>query len=99
MLERYEWDKAKNLQNIAKHHIDFVEAVLIFESPVLEKVDRRYGEERIAAIGITNGVELFVVYTWRGRNRRIISARRASRRERQKYSEILAQAREKEGED
>jgi uncharacterized protein len=77
----YEWDAAKNTENLTKHEIDFADAVLIFDRPVVEAPDRRkdYGEERITAIGIANGVELFVVYTPRRNNRRIISARRASR--------------------
>jgi hypothetical protein len=43
----FEWDAAKNTANLAKHGIDFHDAVRIFEGPVLEKTDRRqdYGEE------------------------------------------------------
>jgi uncharacterized protein (DUF4415 family) len=59
--------------------------------PDARNVDRRrdYGEERIAAIGIAGGIELFVVYTMRGRNRHLISARRANKREREKYRQAL----------
>jgi uncharacterized protein len=66
-----EWDLAKNEANLVKHGIDFADAVVIFDGPVLEKVDKRrnYGEERIAAVGVANELELFVVYTMRGRNR------------------------------
>jgi len=47
--------------------------------------DRRrdYGEERVIAIGEVDGEVLVVVYTDRGNTRRIISARRANRKERQ----------------
>ena len=31
---RYEWDKAKNRSNIAKHGIDFADAVAVFEGPL-----------------------------------------------------------------
>jgi uncharacterized DUF497 family protein len=31
---RYEWDKAKNRSNIAKHGIDFADAVAVFEDPL-----------------------------------------------------------------
>jgi uncharacterized protein len=51
---------------------------------------RDYGEERITALGIVQRFELFVVYTMRGRNRRIISARRASRHERETYYQAVA---------
>jgi uncharacterized DUF497 family protein len=42
---------------------------------VIEQIDtrRKYGEQRIAAVGVVNGKELLLVYTWRGPNRRIIS--------------------------
>jgi uncharacterized DUF497 family protein len=60
---------------------------LIFEGPVLERNDVRkdYGEQRIQAIGKVDGDSLFVVYTWRGATRRIISARLANRSERDAY--------------
>jgi uncharacterized DUF497 family protein len=90
---KYEWDAA----NLTKHGIDFEDAIAIFDGPVLEKVDKRidYGEERFAAVGIAHGLELFVVYTWRGRNRRLISARRASRDERKPYYQAVTGASEK----
>ncbi len=83
----FEWDTAKNAANIAKHRIDFGDAVRIFEGPVLEQIDHRrdYSEERVAVTGVVMGLELFMVYTVRGDNRRIISARRASRNERDAY--------------
>ena len=94
---KYEWDAAKNAANIAKHGVDFQDAIAIFEGPVIERADNRreYGEERIAAIGIVQSIEFFVVYTMRGQNRRIISARRASRDERQAYHQAVARIREK----
>jgi len=83
----FEWNPVKNEANLAKHRIDFRDAVRIFEAPVLEKVDtrREYGETRILSFGLYEDVELAVVYTMRGRNRRIISAKRASDSERKTY--------------
>ncbi len=83
----FEWDAAKNAANLAKHGISFYHAVRIFEGPVLEKIDNRrdYGEERIVAIGVAMGLELYLVYTARGGRRRIISARRANKDEREAY--------------
>jgi hypothetical protein len=54
----FEWDAAKHTANLAKHGIDFRDAVRVFEGPVLEKTDRRwdYGDERIAAVGVTWGL-------------------------------------------
>ena len=83
----FEWDAAKNAANVAKHGIGFEDAARIFEGPVLEQIDHRRdcGEERVAVAGMVMGLELFVVYTVRGDNRRIISARRSSRYERDAY--------------
>ena len=87
----FEWDSIKNQRNIEKHGIDFVDAVRIFERPTLTVVDNRrnYGEKRIAATGTVEEVILYVVYTVRDGIWRIISARRANRRERKKYFEIF----------
>ena len=89
----FEWDAAKHTANLAKHGIDFRDAVRILDGPVLEKIDRRrnYGEERIAAIGIAVGLDLYVVYTIGGGKRRIISARRAHRHESEAYRLACAQ--------
>lgn len=85
----FEWDAAKNAANIAKHGIDFEDAIRIFEGPVLERTDDRrdYGETRMVAFGVVDGYELAVVYTVRGKYRRIISARRAHSSERKAYRE------------
>jgi uncharacterized DUF497 family protein len=82
-----EWDEKKRLSNIAKHGIDFADAATIFDGYFVELLQRQreYGEERIGALGRLEEEILFVVYTWRGERRRIISARRARRDERKKY--------------
>ena len=85
----FEWDPAKATRNIEKHAIDFDTAAEIFDDPDLFLVidSRTYGERRYQAIGASRGVILFVAYTMRGDNVcRIISARRASRRERAAYT-------------
>ena len=72
----------------------FLDAALIFENPTIEAVDDRagYGEVRHIALGLTGDAVLCVVYTWRDENVvRIISARRANRRDAEKYyREIFA---------
>ena len=87
----FEWDSFKNQRNIEKHGIDFTDAVRIFERPTLTVVDNRRnsGEKRIVAMGTVEDVILYVVYTVRDGIWRIISARRANRRERKKYFEIF----------
>ncbi|ETX06319.1 BrnT family toxin [Candidatus Entotheonella palauensis] len=86
-----EWNPAKNDSNIAHHGIDFEDARRIFDGLVLERIDDRfdYGEERIIAIGVVDGRELYVVYTMREERRRIISARRVTRYEREAYYQAL----------
>jgi uncharacterized DUF497 family protein len=53
----------------------------IFEGDLLEHEDRRrdYRERRLVSIGENDGEVFAIVYTWRGANRRIISARRVLR--------------------
>lgn len=82
----YEWDDAKAAANRAKHGIDFLDAIgALIDPRRLEEVDDRfvYGEERIRTIGMTRGNVLFVVTTMRGDD--IISARRATRHEQDRY--------------
>ena len=77
---------------IARHGIAFEDAVRIFEGPTLERVDDRfeYGEVRVYAIGIVNGIEITVIYTDVSQSeRRIISAWRAERHEREAYWKIF----------
>jgi uncharacterized protein len=80
---------ARSQKRIAKHGIDFEDAIRVFDGPVLENVDTRgsYGERRIIAFGVVDDREIAVVYTMRREFRRIISARRAHRSERKAYRE------------
>jgi uncharacterized protein len=93
---RFEWDEAKSEANLRERRFDFGFSSLIFDGPILEVEDRRqdYGERRIVAIGIADEIHLTVVYTDRelGKGqtvRRIISARRSSRRERKIYEAAI----------
>ena len=83
----FEWDEEKREANIVKHGVDFYRAVKIFTNPVLERLDDRedYGEERMVAIGHWREYFIVVVYTRRGANRRIISAWKAGRDEKEEY--------------
>lgn len=85
---RYSWDENKNRSNLRRHGIAFEDAVRIFEGPTVEKVDDRfdYGEIRVYAIGLVNGLEITVIYTDRDDDERhIISAWRAEPHERRYY--------------
>jgi uncharacterized DUF497 family protein len=82
-----EWDDRKALANLKKHGVDFADAaaVLFDEFAVTISADCTE-EERFITVGRDAlGRLLVVVYTWRGMNIRVISARRATRRERGQY--------------
>jgi hypothetical protein len=84
----YVWDRRKGRGNLARHGVAFEDAIGIFEGPTLEQVDDRfdYGEIRVYAIGVVNGVEITVVYPDISETeRRIISAWKAERHERKAY--------------
>ena len=66
----------------------FEQAATAFSDPfAVEWLDKRqdYGEERSVLLGMTGGQLLYVAYTERGDNIRIISARRATRHEQDIY--------------
>ena len=86
----FEWDERKRLANLAKHHIDFLDAQRIFDGPVFERLESRHNEDRVVSIGLMEDIEIVVVYVMRGKRRRLISARRAHRSERKQYAKNLA---------
>ena len=89
---QFEWDQEKDRANRAKHGISFEEAKAIFASPVLTAPDDRqdYGEERFISYGPRSTlIVVAVVHTRRRRRIRLISARKANRKERQAYYEYL----------
>jgi uncharacterized protein len=84
----YEWDEAKREANLKKHGLDFDDADIVYGNP--NKItfaigDRGEARWRDIALVEPNGVVLALIYTVRGYNIRIISFRRASRRERRIY--------------
>ena len=84
---KFEWDEDKNKQNLAKHGIDFETAILVFNDiQRIEIYDMEHSihEDRYNTIGMVNDI-LFVVYTERKENIRLISARLATKTERSIY--------------
>ena len=93
---RFVWDRKKSEVNFAERGFDFAFATLIFDGPTLERTDDRldYGEKRVVAVGIADGIALTVVYTDRVETggelvRRIISARVSNRHERKAFSQAF----------
>ncbi|NMG23108.1 BrnT family toxin [Brasilonema bromeliae] len=86
---RFEWDENKAESNFLKHGIQFEEALTVFADPYLlftEDSSHSQGEEREWAIGeAEDGSIVVVVFTMRGERIRIISARKATKRECQQY--------------
>ncbi len=89
---RFTWDPEKNRRNVRRHGIAFRDAARIFEGPTVERTDDRfdYGETRVYAVGLVNGIEITMIYTDRGVDeRRIIAAWRAEPHERRYYRQHL----------
>ena len=85
----FEWDDAKNAENLRKHGITFEQAKAIFLDPLaitIEDPNHSDDENRFVTIGMTFWSDtLTVVHVDREHRIRIISARPASRAERRKY--------------
>ena len=85
-----EWDPEKAKLNFQKHKIRFSDAEsVLFDPLALTREDEDAdGEQRFVSIGIDNlNRVLVVVYTFRGDKIRIISARQATKKERECYEE------------
>ena len=88
----FEWDPKKAAQNLKKHGVSFQEASMVFYDPFSKTtLDVEYStadEQRFVRVGRSNRARtLIVVYVEREDNIRVISARKATRRERKEYGE------------
>ena len=88
------WDQTKNRSNLVKHNVSFEVASLVFDDPfhlsILDRVEN--GEERWQTLGLVGSVVVLLVAHTTAEQEgeavvRIISARKATRKERQKYEE------------
>jgi uncharacterized DUF497 family protein len=80
----FEWDANKAASNLGKHLVHFADPVAVFDdgAAITIRDEDSEDEERWVTIGLDAFERLLVVvYTWRGTNIRLISARKASRRE------------------
>jgi hypothetical protein len=85
----FEWDQRKAASNLRRHGVDFADAATIFEDDrALTIEDDRHDEDRFITLGTDAlGQLLVVVYALRGDRIRIISARKATGRERRQYED------------
>lgn len=85
---RFEYDSAKAAENLKKHKVSFADAEGVLEDPLavtVEDPDAK-GEKRFVTVGLGSAGELLVVvWTERDEGCRLISARRATRKERKHY--------------
>ena len=85
-MPRFEWDPAKATVNLRKHGVSFERAVQAFSDlSAIELIDDDPDEPRFIQLGMSDGEVLFVVYAERARAIRIISARKATKREQKVY--------------
>jgi uncharacterized protein len=92
----FEWDEDKSRNNLEKHRISFDNAQRVFEDPLHRSVLQGFadGEERWETTGMIAGVLLVVVIStprFKGDEEvtRLISARRATKRERKSYEKEI----------
>ena len=90
-LLEFEWDPEKAAANVRKHRIFFREAAMVFRdvfSFTYDDAAHSRGEQRYVTLGMSDqGRVLVVAHTMRGEMVRIISVRKATKRERKAYEE------------
>ncbi len=85
----FEWDPRKAAANLRKHGVDFADAAtVLYDDLAVTVPDDDPDEGRCVTMGMDAlGRLLVVVYTWRGKRARLISARHATGPERRRYEE------------
>ena len=83
----FTWSETKRAANIKAHGLDFVDAASVFEGVTFTFEDDRfsYGEQRFVTLGLLAGVAVSVVHTEKEYQIRVISFRKACKRESQIY--------------
>ena len=92
---RWTWDEVKNAANLRAHRLSFETAVFVFDDPMsATQVDPYPYEQRWRTVGMVGSQVVMVVHTWLDLDAetgeevgRIISARKATRHEREAYEE------------
>ena len=91
----FDWDEAKNCSNLAKHGPSFADAEQVLTGPCVTFVDDRfdYGMERLITLGLLVGRVVVIAHVLRGDDTtRIISMRKANRREQKIYQKRLGES-------
>ncbi|EKD92405.1 MAG: hypothetical protein ACD_29C00023G0001 [uncultured bacterium] len=86
----FEWNENKRIINLEKHGIDFIDAYKLWLSIMAIAEDKRYdySESRFIALGLLKNRVVVCAYTTRGNDTiRIISLRKANKREIKRYEQ------------
>ena len=87
----FEWDNNKAITNLQKHGVSFAEATTVFGDPLsttFPDPDHSIDESRFITIGLSTGGKIIILsHTDREERIRIISARKATRKEQRFYEE------------
>jgi uncharacterized DUF497 family protein len=83
----FEWDDKKRRMNLKKHNVDFEDAPRVFteDAYVVEDTREDYGEQRFLLMGFLYSRVVVIAFTRRDDAIRIISMRKATKREQQHY--------------
>jgi len=83
----FTWSEAKRESNRAKHRLDFADAVGVFAGLTftIEDARYRYGERRYVTLGLLRGIPVSIIHTEHDNQIRLISFRKATRREAEIY--------------
>jgi uncharacterized protein len=83
----FAWSEAKRAVNIKAHGLDFVDAARVFDGVTFTFEDDRfsYGEQRFVTLGLLAGIPVSIAHTESENEIRVISFRKATKRESQIY--------------
>ena len=87
----FTWSETKRTANLRTHGLDFVDAPRVFEGATYTFEDDRfsYGEQRFVTLGLLAGIPVSVVHTESEYEIRVISFRKATKREAQIYFDAI----------
>lgn len=87
-----DWDQRKRQANLKKHGFDFVDTNEIFDGVTFTYEDDRiaYAEQRFVTLGSLRGTVVSIVHTEHDDHIRVISMRKATKREREIYFQSIS---------
>ena len=91
MVMRFLWSGSKRQRNLRDHGLDFVDAAHVFQGPTFTFEDDRhqYQERRFVTLGLLNGIAVSIVHTEGDGRIRVISFRKATKREQKIFFENI----------